>query len=85
MKGRARVALNLRRLRVARGITQESLAFDAKVAVPYISGIEQGSRNPSLDVLDRLAKALGIDLCELVALTDNAAEPPLKAGRKRKG
>ncbi|MRI57718.1 XRE family transcriptional regulator [Methylobacterium sp. DB1607] len=60
MTGRGRLAWNLRRLRSARGLSQESLAIDAGVAAPYLSGIERGARNPTVDVLDRLAGVLDV-------------------------
>jgi transcriptional regulator with XRE-family HTH domain len=52
------VGANVRRLRNARGLTQEALADDAKIDVTYLRGIEAGRRNPSLMVMGRLADAL---------------------------
>ena len=46
MDGRTRVAWNLRRIRVERGLSQEALAVDADVDRTYVSGIERGSFNP---------------------------------------
>ena len=84
MDGRARVAWNLRRLRVARGLSQESLAVDADVDRGYISGIERQTFNPTVDVLDRLAAALAIDITELFVVPEADASPPnpLKSGRR---
>lgn len=86
MSGRARVAWNLRRIRVERGFSQESLAVDADVDRTYISGLERQEFNPSVDLLDRLAAALSVDLSDLVApLAPNAEElKPLKSGRRPK-
>lgn len=86
MNGRARVAWNLRRIRVDRGLSQESLAVDADIDRTYISGLERQEFNPSLDLLERLAVALSVDLCDLVApLKPDAVTPePLKAGRRPK-
>jgi transcriptional regulator with XRE-family HTH domain len=57
----------VRTLREERGITQVVLARKAKIAQPYLTQIEQGKRkNPSLDVLKRLAKALGVPVTELL-------------------
>jgi transcriptional regulator with XRE-family HTH domain len=50
----------LRRLRQARGWTQADLAKRAKVVQPYIAQLERGTRTPSLAVLRRLARALGV-------------------------
>lgn len=50
----------MRRLRVERKLPQEQLAHDAEIDVTYLRGIEAGRRNPSVAVLGRLAKILGI-------------------------
>ncbi|MCJ2049421.1 helix-turn-helix transcriptional regulator [Methylobacterium sp. J-070] len=86
MEGRARVAWNLRRLRVERGITQEGLAVDAGVDRTYVNGIERRDFNPTVDLLDRLATALAVDILDLLAVpaSDEAEPSPLSAGRKRR-
>lgn len=65
-------------------MTQESLAVDASVDRTVVSDIERGKHNASIDLLDRLASALRVDIVELLReLPKNAQEPsPLKAGRK---
>ena len=85
MDGRARVAWHLRRLRVERGLSQESLAVDAGVDRGYVSGIERSSFNPTLDILDRLAAALSVDVSEFFVLPIQGSHPPspLKPGRRR--
>ena len=87
MHGRARVAWNLRRLRVARAVSKENLAVDAGVDRSSISEIEGGTFNPSVDLLDRLANALEVDVAELLVVPLEGAEPPstLKRGRRPKG
>lgn len=65
---------NVRRLRQAKGMTQEQLAFEAKLDLTYVGGIERGRRNPSLLVLVRISDALGAELRELVSITDHAPE-----------
>ncbi len=47
-------------------ISQEDLAFKAEVTPTYLSQIESGNRNPSLEVLFRLCAALQIELSDLV-------------------
>lgn len=64
---RKRVGENVRRLRLARGLSQERLAFDSKIDLTYLGGIERGRRNPSLMVMVRIADALGEDLEALIA------------------
>ncbi|WP_374470727.1 helix-turn-helix domain-containing protein [Phenylobacterium sp.] len=60
------VGRNVRRLRQERGLTQEQLAFEAKLDLTYVGGIERGRRNPSLLVLARLADALDVAPWELI-------------------
>jgi transcriptional regulator with XRE-family HTH domain len=62
---KAIVGANVRRLRLAKGMTQEQLAADAGIDLTYAGGIERGRRNPSLEVLVRIAAALGVDLPDL--------------------
>ncbi len=57
----------LKRLRGERELTMEALARRVGVSDAYIAQLETGVRkNPSLDVLKRLAKALGVTVGELV-------------------
>ena len=57
----------LRTIREGKGLTQVELAKRAKVTSIYISLLENGrKKNPSLAVLTRLAKALGVPVAELV-------------------
>jgi len=56
----------VRKLRRARGLSQEELAFRAGIHRNYLGGIERGERNPALDNIAAIAKALGVDLSELV-------------------
>jgi XRE family transcriptional regulator of biofilm formation len=57
----------IRDLREARGLTQEQLAFKARVTPGYVAQLELGLRkNPSLDVVRRLARALRVPLVELL-------------------
>ena len=57
----------IKRLRTERGLTQVELAKKAKVTQTYVAKIEGGDRvNPSLPVLKRLAKALGVPVTALL-------------------
>lgn len=62
MDVRKRVGRNLKQLREEKELTQEALADRANVHQTYISGVEGGIRNPSIVVLERLAKGLGVDV-----------------------
>lgn len=54
-------AARLRELRQAKGLTQAELAQQAHVALSHLSKLERGEAAPGLDLLDRLARALGIN------------------------
>ncbi|WP_091970837.1 helix-turn-helix domain-containing protein [Methylobacterium gossipiicola] len=84
MKGRALVAWNLRRVRVAQGLSQERLAADAGVDRAYLGGLERQVENPTVDLLDKIAEALSVPLSELfVTPADDEPPPkPLRGGRR---
>jgi len=52
----------LKELRIARGLSQEKLALLADLDRTYIPSIEKGKRNVSITVLEKLAKALYINI-----------------------
>jgi transcriptional regulator with XRE-family HTH domain len=80
------VAWNLRRLRVKRGLSQELLAVDADVDRAYVSRLERGIENPTVQLLERLAKALRAELAEFFRQPskDERAPSALPGGRRRK-
>jgi transcriptional regulator with XRE-family HTH domain len=63
---RTTLGTNVRRLRQAKDLTQEELAFGAKIDLTYVGGIERGRRNPSLLVMARIADALSVKLTDLL-------------------
>lgn len=56
---------SLRRLRAERGWSQEELAFRAGLHRTFVSHVERGARNISLDNIEKLATALNVSLLEL--------------------
>jgi transcriptional regulator with XRE-family HTH domain len=58
MDVRRRVGLNVKNMRKELGLSQEDLAFECGLHRTYISGVERGVRNPTIKVLERIAKAL---------------------------
>ena len=48
------------------GVSQEQLAFQADISPTYLSQIESGQRNPSLETMFRLAGALKLELVDLI-------------------
>jgi transcriptional regulator with XRE-family HTH domain len=65
-KHRVIVGKNIRACRTHAGLTLEQLAEKADLSWPYLSEIERGRENISLDRLVRLAQALNVKLARLV-------------------
>ena len=61
-------AANLRRLRHARGLSQEALAYEAGVNRTYMSKLEKGASYPGLEIIGKLAAVLDIEPAELLKL-----------------
>jgi transcriptional regulator with XRE-family HTH domain len=74
MDMRRLVGLNFRRIREKKGLTQERFAEISGFSQQYISGLEQGRRNPTIITLYELAVALGVSHLDLVTPT-NARRP----------
>lgn len=55
----------VRQARIEKGYTQEKLADLSRIHVTYLSSLERGHRNPSLNVVDALARGLNCTLAEL--------------------
>ncbi|MBA3979347.1 MAG: XRE family transcriptional regulator [Alcanivorax sp.] len=62
----------IRLLRIQRGLTQEQLALEAQVATSNVSRIENGQRQPTQNLLKRLALALGTSASQLYVMTEQA-------------
>ena len=69
MDMRALVGANIRKARLAAGMTQEELAERSGFSQQYISGLERGKRNPTIVSVYELAQALGVSHEALVAIT----------------
>lgn len=67
MKLRNRVALNIQDLRRERGLSQEELALRAGVNRGYMGKLENAKYAASLDMLERIAAALGVDASALLS------------------
>ncbi len=82
-----RVGARIVALRQERGWTQEALAWQAEFGSKgYLSRIESGQRMPSVAVLERLAKELGVELCDLFVFPEesvvDAAHEAVRRGGK---
>lgn len=70
-------ALNLRHLRQANGLSQEELAHRAEIDRTYISSLERCVYAAGIDVVDRLARELGVEAADLLK------RPPPGAGPRK--
>jgi transcriptional regulator with XRE-family HTH domain len=63
---RVRFGTNLRKIRLDKGISQEELANLAGLHRTYISSVERGERNVTLETIEKLAKAFGVSTSKLM-------------------
>jgi transcriptional regulator with XRE-family HTH domain len=77
---------NLRKARVERGISQQSLALEVGIDPAYAGRIERGLENLSINVMESMANSLGVTMAELFRMPEPGEPKPdsLRAGRKRK-
>ena len=59
-------AMNLRRLRHAKGLSQDDLAYEAEVSRSYLSQLEKGAFYASLKIVSKLAAVLDVEPAELL-------------------
>lgn len=65
---------NIRQLRKERGLSQEQLALRAEINASYMGQVERGEKNPTIDVLSKIAHALQKPIEQIVNV---AAEGPV--------
>lgn len=63
---RVKLGKTIKRIRTEKGLSQEKFAFEADLHRTYISDIERGNRNPTVTVLEKIAKALEVKPSELL-------------------
>ncbi|WP_183232352.1 helix-turn-helix domain-containing protein [Bradyrhizobium sp. SBR1B] len=63
------MAINLRRIRHVKKLTQEELADGAGLSVRYVGAIERADVSASVTVLGRIAEALGVEATDLIKRT----------------
>ena len=78
MEIREVLAINLRKLRRAQGLSQEELAYRAEIDRTYVSSLERSVYAAGIDVVDKLARVLGVEAADLL-------KRPSQAGDKKKG
>jgi len=59
------LSANIRKFRQRKGWSQERLAEESGLHRTYVSGVERGTRNPTVEIVGKLAKALGVRVAEL--------------------
>lgn len=84
MEVRKLVGWNIRRLRLDRGLTIEALAGEADVSPAYLGQLERGRENVGVVLLDRLGRALGAELSDLVAAPKPGEEPTQASPTRRR-
>lgn len=66
LSGNAALGARLRQLRKEKGLKLVALANKSGVSLAYVSEVERGRKLPSLEVLDRLAGALGLSVLDVL-------------------
>lgn len=86
MNARQTIGWNVRRLRVAKGLSQERLALEANIDRSYVGRVERGIENVTVSTLEALATAMGVHVAALFQEVDPSADRPvpLRSGRKPK-
>jgi len=84
LTGRELVAWNVRRLRVERDLSAEALATQSGVDRVYVSRIERALANATVDILERLASALEVEIADFFSVPSprDRAPEPLPGGRR---
>lgn len=67
---------NVRRARLAKGLSQEDLAERADLHRNYVGGVERGERNISVDNMERIATALRTTIAALLEESLAGTQPP---------
>jgi len=62
----SKLGKNLKRIRIAKGITQGDIVRKLGVGRGFISNIENGKANPTLTTIAKIAKAIGVPMEELI-------------------
>jgi transcriptional regulator with XRE-family HTH domain len=74
-------ARNLRKARLAQGLSQEELAHRAEIDRTYISSLERCVYSPGIDVIDKLARVLNMQAADLLRVDTKG---PSRGGGKSK-
>ena len=81
METKKLVGMRLKRLRSGKGYSQEKLAELAGINAKYLSSIERGVENPTLDLFIRLSRSLKVEIYEMFN-TEYESQPPQTLRKK---
>ncbi|NEI02405.1 helix-turn-helix domain-containing protein [Rhizobium leguminosarum] len=84
MDARQTIGWNLRRLRVAKGLSQERLALAAEIDRSYVGRVERGAENVTVSTLEALAGVLQVHVSALLQQVDDTATKPAPLRSRRK-
>ncbi len=65
------IGIRIRLIREQKKLSQEKLSFEAGIHRTYLSDLELGNRNPSIGTLYLIAKALNVDLVDIISVKDH--------------
>ncbi|MER9602788.1 helix-turn-helix transcriptional regulator [Mesorhizobium sp. M0243] len=87
MDARKIIGWNLRKFRVAKGLSQEKLALEAGIDRSYVGRVERGSENVTISTLELIAAVLQVTVAALLEEPESGSPrpQPLSSGRKRRG
>ena len=71
----------IRKARLAAKLTQEDLAFEADISRNYVSLLELNQKSPTVDVLMRIARAMGIRASALIGAVEEKSSRTRRRGR----
>lgn len=74
MKEKELLGRRIKRLRTRLGLTQDALAENVEISAKYLSNIERGRENPTLDTLLRIAKSLKVEPWEVFIVESEIAD-----------
>jgi transcriptional regulator with XRE-family HTH domain len=61
-----KLGLNMKRIRLEKGMTQGDICRKLKLDRAYVSNLESGKKNPTLATIEKLAKSLEVSINELI-------------------
>lgn len=79
------IGMRIKELRKRKGLSQEELAEKADTSANYLSRMERGTENPTLEMLIKIANALGVEMWELFDFGHESRAAELKEMLKRFG